>query len=95
MVGGLNLSALSDSPHDTLRGSWGTHFEVDFYGGLDAGGVGSEAGPWVFGWGGDEASGYGVAVKVAKFLYALGGGEDVEVVIAREPEGGFGTLLGD
>ncbi len=54
-----------------------------------------EAGPWVFGWGGDEASGYRVAVEIAEFFVVFGGGEDVEVVVAREPEGSFGTLLGD
>jgi len=54
-----------------------------------------EAGPWVFGWGGDQAAGYRVAMQVAEFFAVLGGGEDVEVVITGEPEGCLGTLLGD
>ena len=78
-----------------LRGSWGAQVDVDFDGGLDAGGVGLEAGPGVFGWGGDEAAGYRVAVEVAELFDAPGGGEDVEVVITREPEESFGKLLGD
>ena len=61
---------------------------------MDAGGVGLEAGPWVFGWGRDQAAGYGIAVEVAEFFSALGGGEDVEVVITREPEGVFWESFG-
>ena len=38
---------------------------------------------------------YGIAVEVAKLLDALCVGEDVEIVIAREPEGSFGELFGD
>jgi hypothetical protein len=54
-----------------------------------------EAGPWLFGWGGDEAAGNWIAMEVAEFLEALLGLEDVEVVVSREPEGGFGELFGD
>ena len=44
----------------------------DFYFALGAGGVGLEAGPGVFGWGGGEASGYGVSVEVAEFFAVFG-----------------------
>ena len=70
-----------------------THFDVDFDCALNARGVGLETRPRVFGWSGDQAAGYGVAMQVAQFFEALGGGKDVEVVITREPEGRFGELL--
>jgi hypothetical protein len=74
LMGGTRLVAFRDKPHDTLRGSWGTQVDGDFNGALDAGGVGSEAGPWVFGRGGGEAAGDGVAVQVAEFFTVFGGG---------------------
>ena len=60
---------------------------------MGGGGVGVEAGPGVVAGFGDEAAGDGVAVEVAELFDVLGGRDDVEVVVAREPERGFGELF--
>ena len=72
---------------------WGTGVDLDRA--LVAGRVRLKAGPWVFGWFGDEAARHGIAMNVAEFFDALVFGEDVEVVIAREPERAFREMFGD
>jgi hypothetical protein len=67
----------------------------DLDGALEVEGVVAETGPWVvFGFE-DHAAGDWVSVQVAELLDALFFGEDVEVVVAGQPEGFFGELFGD
>jgi hypothetical protein len=54
-----------------------------------------EGRPWPVGGVFDEALFYWVAMEVAELFNALLCGEDVEVVVAREPEGTLFALDGD
>jgi hypothetical protein len=62
---------------------------------LDAGSVVVEGGPRPIGGVFDQALFYWVAVEVAELFDALLCGEDVEVVVAGEPEGALFALDGD
>jgi hypothetical protein len=50
-------------------------------------GVVSETGPWIVFWSFDQVAVYWVAVDIAKLFDALCPREDIEVVVAWEPEG--------